>query len=97
MKKTGLKNSSLCRVTFELPAEINAESVMLVGDFNDWSEDSTPLIKRKDGHFSVTLTLESNQSYQFRYLVDGTRWENDWNADAYVKNDKGTENSVIGL
>jgi hypothetical protein len=49
----------------------------------------------KDGSYSVTVSLDPGQSYRFRYLLDGQRWENDWDADAYVANQYGTEDSLI--
>jgi len=45
----------------------------------------------------VALTLKTGQSYRFRYLLDGERWENDWEADGYVENDIGDEDSLVSL
>jgi hypothetical protein len=56
-----------------------------------------PMKRRKDGSFSVALTLKTGQSYRFRYLLDGERWENDWEADGYVENDFGDEDSLVSL
>jgi 1,4-alpha-glucan branching enzyme len=91
--KTGKK----CRVTFKLPAEVNAETAVLAGDFNAWDEEANPMKKLKDGSFSVTLSVESDTSYRFRYLLDGERWENDWEADEYLPNAHGTEDSVLNV
>lgn len=91
------KSGKKCKVTFELAkgATINAKKVALVGDFNDWSETAT-MMKNEDGFFSVTLQLEQHREYQFRYLIDGIRWENDWDADKYVKdNTFNVENSIV--
>ena len=43
------------------------------------------------------MRLEAGREYEFRYLVDGTVWHNDWYADKYVTNVFGSENSVIVL
>ena len=52
--------------------------------------------KQKSGAFSVKLTLESGREYQFRYLIDGKKWENDWKADKYVPAPfSDAENSVV--
>ena len=96
MKKSG-QGTGRCRVTFELPAEVSADTVHLCGEFNDWSRTATPLAHRKDGRFSVTVTLEAGRAYRFRYLVDGDRWENDWAADAYAPNEYGGDDSVVDL
>ncbi len=94
LKKTQAKNGSSTKVTFELPA-VQAGSVHLVGEFNEWSQTDQPLTRRKDGRFSTTVALASGRAYRYRYLFDGARWENDTQADAYVPNGFGTEDSVV--
>jgi 1,4-alpha-glucan branching enzyme len=93
VKKTYSKGRRSCRVTFEMPADVGASEVALVGEFNDWT--ATPLAPRKDGRFSVTLSLGADRTYRYRYLLDGCRWENDWKADGYVSNAFGGEDSLI--
>ncbi|WP_407275522.1 isoamylase early set domain-containing protein [Halothiobacillus sp. DCM-1] len=99
LTKKPLKTRPVCKVTFTLPAHATqgAKQVMLVGDFNEWSEDSHPLKQAKtDGSFSITVDLPVEQAFQFRYLVDGTRWQNDEAADAYTPTPFGNEqNSVV--
>ena len=100
IKKEYLKSKKRCKVTFRLPriAAPSANSVCIVGDFNDWNIYGNPMKKLKQGDFTITLELEPGREYQFRYLIDGTRWENDWNADKYVKSPFGdSDNSVIVL
>ena len=41
--------------------------------------------------------LPPGRAYRFRYLLDGHRWENDWDADAYVPNGFGSDDSVVDL
>ena len=97
LKKNYSKTGGVCRATFKLPAEVEAEQVILLGDFNEWDTTATPMKRLKDGSFSKTLSLESDQTYRFRYLLDGERWENDWAADDYRPNIYGTEDSVIRI
>jgi 1,4-alpha-glucan branching enzyme len=97
LKKNYSKSGDSCRVTFRLPADVSAETVHLCGEFNEWSPTKHPMKKLKDGSFSVTVTLDVGQSYRFRYLLDNERWENDWDADAYVANQYGTEDSLITI
>ena len=52
---------------------------------------------RDDDHWHLTLELQSGKEYQFRYLVNGTDWYNDWDADRYVPNPFGGDNSVVVL
>ncbi|MCD6301942.1 MAG: isoamylase early set domain-containing protein [Anaerolineae bacterium] len=89
------KQGTKVRVTFRLPSTIWADSVHLVGDFNDWSRTSHPLRHTRDGEWEISMDLEEGKTYQFRYLVNGSDWQNDWNADRYVSNPFGGENSVI--
>jgi 1,4-alpha-glucan branching enzyme len=84
------------RVTFQLPATVWADTVHLVGDFNGWNRRSHPLTRsRDDDSWQITLELATGRAYQFRYLVNGTDWQNDWNADHYAPNPFGGENSVL--
>jgi len=98
LRKSYSKDQGTCKVTFELPdaAAPGAETVFLVGDFNNWSETATEMKKNKDGNWSVTLSLSAGRQYYFRYLIDGVTWENDWNADKYIQSPYAdADNSVV--
>lgn len=95
LKKSYSKTGRKCRATFKLPAEVNAEEVALVGEFNLWDPSFNPMRQLKDGSFSATLSLESDKEYRFRYLLDNERWENDWEADDYRPNPFGSDDSII--
>lgn len=95
INKEYTKTRRSCRVTFELPAEVNATDAMLVGEFNDWNTSSTRMKKRPDGGFAATISLKPGTEYRFRYLLDGERWENDHAADRYVPNAHGSDDSVV--
>jgi 1,4-alpha-glucan branching enzyme len=86
------------RVTFELPSNMWAERVNLVGEFNDWDTSATPMKRnRSDANWKATLVLEVGQRYRFRYLIDGREWLNDWRADDHVENPYGEHDSVVDL
>ena len=76
-------------MNFERPAEVNAETACVVGEFNEWNVEANPMTRGEDGSFSVTVSLKVGQAYRFRYLLDDGRWENDLAADAYVPNPYG--------
>ena len=98
LKKAYSADAKKCKVTFivEKEATHGAETVSLAGDFNSWSSTETPLKKAKDGSFSVTVELEAGKEYQYRYLMDSKRWENDWKADKYIPAPfSNTDNSVV--
>ena len=96
-EKDYTKTGRSCRVTFELPAEVNAQEANLCGDFNGWNQDSHPMKRRKDGSFKLTISLKPGQQYRYKFFLDGERWENDWAAEAYIPNEHGSEDSVVTL
>lgn len=83
-------------VSFRLPGTVEAQHVNLVGEFNDWSPTSLPMLRDGD-EFAVDVPLAIGRSYRYRYLVDHERWENSPFADSYLPNDFGTDDSVIDL
>jgi 1,4-alpha-glucan branching enzyme len=96
IRKEPLPDGKHVRVTFELPSSLWAERVSLAGDFNDWDTSANEMRQgRSDGAWRITLELEAGKEYQFRYLVNGRDWHNDWHADKYVPNRFGTDNSVV--
>ena len=100
LKKQTLKSRPVCKVTFRVAKEAakGADSIHIVGDFNNWNETATPMKPLKSGDFTSMLELDTSKTeYQFRYLLDGQTWENDWEADAYIDNGEGAENSVIQI
>ncbi len=95
IKREGSR-AGVMRVTFQLPDTLQATSVHLVGDFNDWDKHSLPLNRaHRNGPWEVTIEVERGHTYHFRYLVDGSVWQNDWDADGYAANPFGGNNSVL--
>ena len=97
-KKQYLKTRPVCKVTFRLPkaAAKSAKNVNIVGEFNSWNIYATPMKRLKSGDFTLTMNLDINKEYQYRYLIDEMIWENDWQADKYVPSPYGDcENSVV--
>lgn len=95
LRKAYSKTGRACRVTFTLPADERSQSAALCGEFNDWAPTSHPMTRRKDGSFSVTVSLTAGRQYRYRYLLDGERWTNDPDADGYVPNPYGGEDSLV--
>ena len=94
IKKQYLKSKPVCKVTFTIEAE-DAKKVSLVGSFNEWNVKSTPLKKLKNGTFKGTVDLDVENSYEFKYVVDGD-YINDSAADSYAWSDfASAENSVV--
>jgi hypothetical protein len=98
IKKEFIKSKNVCRVTFNLPRDAapDAKSVYIVGDFNNWDIHADPITIRENEDYTISLDLEQGRQYEFRYLIDESKWENDWNADKYVKSPyEDCDNSVV--
>ncbi len=47
-----------------------ARAVSLVGTFNDWNPDATPMSRNAAGEWTVTLELAPGR-YEYKFVVDG--------------------------
>ena len=98
LKKQYMKGKPIVKVTFRLPkaAAQGASTVSLVGEFNGWNIYATSMDKLKNGSFKKVMELAVGESFEYRYLIDETIWENDWDADRYVRSHFGNcDNSVV--
>ena len=83
-------------VMFRFDVRPDAGSVVLVAEFNDWSTTTHPMDRDDDGYVTVVV-LAPGRTYRYKFLVDGTDWENDWHADTYQVNSFGGHDSVLDL
>lgn len=80
-------------VRFMLAAP-GARTVTLVGDFNAWAKEATPLTTASvPGVWTVAVPLRPGR-HEYAFIVDGERWVVDPLA-AVVTDDFGTESSVV--
>jgi hypothetical protein len=101
LKKVYDKSRKTWKVTFEVPqVEFpqgeKIESANVAGDFNEWEPGAVPMVLHQ-GVYTAELELEPGHEYQFRYLINGQVWCNDWHADAYVQNIFDEDNCVVNL
>ena len=95
LAKQALKNDHV-RVTFRISHHIWANSIALVGEFNDWNAQSHFLHQtRDDGEWHIALDLPQNRTYRFRYLIDNREWMDDDHTDGYAPNPYGGFDSVV--
>ena len=98
VKKQYFKSKPYCKVTFRLGKRLvsGAKNVAVAATFNDWQADKTPMKGLKNGDFTVAVNLEKGREYQYRYVVNGTQWITDDDADKYVHcNFADCQNSVV--
>lgn len=97
IKKQFLKSKPICKVSFKVNAKeaVGAKKVQVVGEFNNWNQSTVSMNELKSGDFTQTINLEQNNNYQFRYLIDGTKWINDAQADSKASNEFNEFNDVI--
>ncbi len=55
----------VARVVFILPSSIWADTIYLVGDFNNWNRRSHPFQRDRDGRWILDVELELGRAYQF--------------------------------
>ncbi len=80
-------------VRFTYPAG-SETSVSVLGDFNGWTKDEHPL-QRSNGEWSAVCLLRPGV-YQYKFLIDGTRYENDPGNPVHVDNfNRSSKNSVF--
>lgn len=94
-----LSSSDATRVVvqFQLSAP-EAESVALVGDFNQWEPDAYELEDNDgDGVWEIEVELEQNRVYTYNFLINETEWISDPSSEARVQDSFGGEKSVLNL
>lgn len=100
LKKDYSKTKNVCKVTFTLPTSAVNEGgeVRLVGDFTGWEWETGLAMKAGKTDYTAVAELATGANYEFRYLVNNARWENDWAADAYVPSPfDGINNSLVSV
>ncbi|WP_395045140.1 isoamylase early set domain-containing protein [Flavobacterium sp.] len=94
IKKQFIKTKPVCKVTFSIEAK-EAQTAAVVGDFNNWNATEGELSKLKNGTFKAAFDLPKDNSFEFKYIVDGN-YVNENQADSYRWNEfANSENSVL--
>ncbi len=85
--------SSARPIVFEFNAP-SAQSVQVLGDFNQWSRSTQTMQRSADGRWRVTTLLPPGR-YVYAFLVDGARFERDPARDAIEDRDFGVTGSEL--
>jgi len=71
-----------------------ATAVSVVGEFNDWNVERHPLQQVDSETWRITLQLAPG-TYQYKFVIDGTQWEDDADNPKRAMNEFGTTNSIL--
>lgn len=95
-KKATTANTQIKRkrvtMTFEAPY---AETVSLMGDFNQWNAKKHPMKQTAHGAWQKIIVVPPGR-YEYRFMVDG-RWRNDPANDRTCANCFGSTNNILGV
>lgn len=101
ISKSPTKDGKKITITFYIKKEAaaGADKIFLICEHNGW--EPVAMKPQKNGTFrgSITVPTDIQPSYQYRFkyiMNDGeVKFDNDWDAESYCRNDFGTENSVF--
>lgn len=89
-------NNEQVMVVFRLPAQIWADSIHLVGDFNNWSTSATPM-RRGEQYWEATVTVPAGSTCYYAYLVDGKYWCSEYNTARHARDYSGPRVAMIPI
>ncbi len=95
IQRTYLKSKDLCKVKFTSKFE-GAEKVELAGLNGDW-QNPVEMERKKNGNFVYVTSLPKNSYHEFKYLVNGSEWRNEVDADGESSNEYGGTNSILQI
>jgi 1,4-alpha-glucan branching enzyme len=71
-----------------------AARVTVVGDFNRWNPDATPLERRMDGTWTTSVPLAPGR-HAYAFVIDGVTWTPDPRLPVTRDVDYGRDHSVL--
>jgi 1,4-alpha-glucan branching enzyme len=92
MAKAPAKENKVRKIDFILDAP-DAQSVLLVGTFNDWSLTKHPMKKDAQGQWHKTVMLAPG-THEYKFVVDG-HWIEDPKNERRILNSFGSANSIV--
>lgn len=75
-----------------------ADTVVVVGDWNEWDPDAHPLHDADgDGVWEVEIEVRPDNEYRYQFVIDGRTWIPDPSSPITVDDGFGGENSVLNI
>jgi len=90
--KSGVPTVGDTKVEFTY-SDPKATAVAVVGDFNDWSKDRTPLML-DSGVWKVSISLKPGR-HEYKFVINNTDWITDPKGPETVADKYGGRSSVI--
>ena len=75
--KSKNRKDNKVRVTFTMPAVDGCDCLYLVGRFYPWNESTYRMQRADDGTWSLSLELESDHEFQYRFRTNEGSWLED--------------------
>lgn len=72
----------------------DAEQAHVVGTFNGWDAEATPMVRGADGTFYAIVPLAPGR-YEYLFVLDGQRWLLDPAAPLTQPDDFGARNAIL--
>lgn len=88
------KNGNKVWVTFTFAPDNVVENVAIVGEWNQWKEES--MKKKKNGDYYLTKIFTAGNSFQFGYKVNGSDWVSEEQCES-VASPFSSQNSLLVL
>ncbi len=88
------KINALHKVDFVYHTDKPIKEVYIAGAMNDWNQKKDKLKKIDENTYKITLLLQEGK-YPYKFVVNGTDWVTDKNADLFEDDGFGGKNSVI--
>ena len=86
--------NKLRKVDFNYEPGKPIKEVYLAGSMNDWNQKANRLEEVKEGIYKTTLLLKPGE-YHYKFVVDGTQWITDEEAQGYTDDGFGGKNSLL--
>lgn len=90
-----LSEAVIVRLQLEAP---QAESVAVVGDWNDWDPEAHRLSDaNNDGIWEIEVKVTPDREYRYQFLLNGKLWMPDPSSPITVDDGFGGKNSVLNI
>jgi alpha-amylase/alpha-mannosidase (GH57 family) len=74
----------------------DAEYVTIAGNFNSWDPEANECYETGDGWWEAVLEIGEG-SYQYKFVINGEKWETDPNAPAFIDDGFGGKNGYFEI